>query len=381
MESETHFAPAHRSSDEEILKEFEFIVSQKLFTEIYGSTAGVGAIIDQNRQVVFTNHDFLKLFGLKSIETILGKRPGEILSCTHAGTEPFGCGTSEACAYCGAVNAIIESQRTGEKTTKETRLSTLVDGKLVSWDLSITSTPINLSGMTFYVLTLQDISNEKRRAALERIFFHDLLNSAGGLNGLLGILMEGTNPEDVHELIKLSEEASRDIVEEILLHRQIRAAEAGDLKVKIEEIGSWEFMHSTIGKISSHEVGKNKLVVFDQDSDDIRFETDRILIQRVIINLLKNALEATALNGRVFTGIESKDDRIRIWVKNDGVIPEEVQLQLFQRSYSTKGENRGIGTYSIKLIVENYLWGKVSFISREDEGTVFSIEINKAFSK
>jgi sensor histidine kinase regulating citrate/malate metabolism len=60
-------------------------------------------------------------------------------------------------------------------------------------------------------------------------------------------------------------------------------------------------------------------------------------------------------------------------------MPEEVKMQLFQRSFSTKGEGRGIGTYSIRLLTENYLNGKVSFISNKTDGTVFSVELNKKF--
>ncbi len=380
MEEKTHFASGRRSTKEEILNENELVASQKLFNEIYVATSGISAIIDKNRQIVFSNDDFLKLLGFSSVEPILGKRPGEVLSCTNSDIEPFGCGTSAACKYCGAVNAILESQSTGKKSVKETRISTSVEGKLISWDLNITSTPISLSGETYYVLTLQDISDEKRRSALERIFFHDLLNSAGGLNGLLTHLREGANPEETQELINLSEEASRDILEEIILHRQIRAAETGDLQVKIEPVNLCEFLFSTVGKISSHEVGKNKKVIFNPDCDDTTIETDRVLFQRVIINLLKNALEASLPQGLVSTGVENKGDRIRLWVRNEGVLPEDVQIQLFQRSFSTKGQNRGIGTYSIKLLVENYLKGKVSFASNESEGTIFSIELNKSWS-
>jgi len=344
MEEITHFAPAHRSTSKEILERHNLIASLELFNEIYGTTSGLSAIIDKNRQVVYSNSDFLKLLGLDSVEPILGKRPGEIVSCIHSDEEPFGCGTAKACTYCGAVNAIMESQSTGKKVVKECRISSNVGGKHISWDLNFTSVPIVLSGETFYVLTIQDISNEKRRSALERIFFHDILNSAGGLNGLLTILKEGTTPEEAKDLINLSEEASRDLLDEIISHRQIRAAEAGDLQVKIEPVNSQEFLLSTTGKISSHEVGKNKHVIVNPDSVNIDFETDRILLQRVIINLLKNALEATPEHGSVSTGAESRDGKIIIHVKNDGVIPKEVQAQIFQRSYSTKGQNRGIGT-------------------------------------
>jgi hypothetical protein len=379
MEDKTYFAPALRSTSEEILKEFEYIGSQKYFSEIFGKMTGIGAVIDENRQIVFANDDFLALLGINSLEPILGKRPGEAISCIHSSEESGGCGTSKACQYCGAVNAILESQRTGLKSMKETRISSTINGKLKSWDLNITSTPINLSGHVFYVLMLQDISDEKRRLSLERIFFHDLLNTVGGLNGLLTILKEGTDPEEARELINLSEEASRNIIEEIMLHRQVRAAENGDIKIKPEQIASVNFLNSTVAKISSHEIGKNKHVVISGNSVNCYFETDIILFQRVIINLLKNALEATPEGGTVETGIDKTDVKIRFWVKNDQVIPEDVQMQLFQRSFSTKGQSRGIGTYSIKLLTENYLKGKVSFISNTETATVFTIELNMFF--
>jgi sensor histidine kinase regulating citrate/malate metabolism len=50
-------------------------------------------------------------------------------------------------------------------------------------------------------------------------------------------------------------------------------------------------------------------------------------------------------------------------------------LQLFQRSFSTKGEGRGLGTYSIKLLTERILNGKVSFTSSMDDGTTFRVLI------
>ena len=379
MEEKTHFAPAVRSTTEQILKDYDLVGSQKFFTEVFGAMTGIGAVIDKNRQIVYANDDFLSLLGINSLDPILGKRPGEVISCIHAADETSGCGTSLSCAYCGAVNAIIESQKTGKKSMKETRITSEVDGTLKSWDLNIISTPVSISGNLFYVLVLQDISDEKRRSALERIFFHDLLNSAGGLNGLLTILKDGTNPIEARELINLSEEASRDIIEEILLQRQIRAAENGELEIKIELTNSIELLDSAIGKIGFHEAGKDRTIIKDKNSANVDFETDKILFQRVIINLLKNALEATEVTGTVLAGIENNEDKVAFWVKNDQVMPEDAQKQLFQRSFSTKGSGRGIGTYSIRLITENYLKGKVSFISNETEGTVFSIELSKKF--
>ena len=379
MEDLTHFASPERTTTEQILKEYELVGSQKIFTEIFGTITGIGGVIDKNRQIVYANDELLTLLGIKTLEPILGKRPGEFISCIHSDEEESGCGTSHACAYCGAVNAILESQRTGMKSMRETQVSTIIDGKHKSWDLNVISTPVSFNGEVFYILVLQDISDEKRRAALERIFFHDLLNSMGALNGLLSILREETNPDETRELIKLSEDISRNVIDEILSQRQIRAAENGELKVNIELCNSVELLDSAIGKINFHEAGNGKNIVRTEDSVNTFFAIDKILLQRVIINLLKNALEATQLNGTVTSGIRENEDKIIFWVKNDQLIPKDVQMQLFLRSFSTKGTGRGLGTYSIRLLTENYLEGKVSFVSNEAEGTVFSIELNKKF--
>jgi signal transduction histidine kinase len=52
----------------------------------------------------------------------------------------------------------------------------------------------------------------------------------------------------------------------------------------------------------------------------------------------------------------------------------EVQLGVFQRSFSTEGSGRGLGTCSMKLIGERYLDGNVWFESSEEKGTVFYAE-------
>ena len=69
------------------------------------------------------------------------------------------------------------------------------------------------------------------------------------------------------------------------------------------------------------------------------------------------------------------DGRGTFCVHNTQYIPREIQLQLFKRSFSTKGAGRGIGTYSVKLLTERYLGGVVSLTSSEDSGTTFTVEV------
>jgi sensor histidine kinase regulating citrate/malate metabolism len=52
-------------------------------------------------------------------------------------------------------------------------------------------------------------------------------------------------------------------------------------------------------------------------------------------------------------------------------MPEDVQLQVFKRSFTTKGKGRGLGTYGVKLLNERCLKGEVGFESSKGRGTTF----------
>ena len=94
--------------------------------------------------------------------------------------------------------------------------------------------------------------------------------------------------------------------------------------------------------------------------------------------MLVNALEATPAGGNVVGGLRREGDFAVFWVRNDAVMPDNVRVQIFKRSFSTKGEGRGLGTYSIKLLTENYLGGEVGFASSREEGTTFWVRLPQA---
>ena len=96
-------------------------------------------------------------------------------------------------------------------------------------------------------------------------------------------------------------------------------------------------------------------------------------LRRVIGNLIKNALEASEKGQTVTLGCTAVDTGVEFWVNNAGSMPRPVQLQMFQRSFSTKGAGRGLGTYSVKLLTGKYLKGKVSFTTSPDAGTTFRV--------
>lgn len=382
MKDKSKFASAERSIDSEIRKDFELLNSLDYMGSIFESVPGLAAILNSNRQVVYANDDFLSITGLGSIDQLLGSRPGEAITCIHADNETGGCGTDEACRYCGAVNAILESQATGKKVSRETRFTINSGTSDHSLDLVITAIPLNYKNRKFTIVTLRDISSEKRRASLERIFFHDTINLAGGINGSLKILSEMDDKNDGNDIIMEARAASADLLEGITSFKQLTDAEHGDLAVNITQVNSIHLLKITTGSTRHHPVALKRTIKIDPGSPDININTDYSLLSRILVNMLKNALEATAEGGTVSAGSEhiqgsepASGPGLRFYVKNEGVMPEAVQLQVFQRSFSTKAEDRGLGSYSMKLLGERYLGGQVGFESTPEKGTVFFIDI------
>jgi signal transduction histidine kinase len=108
--------------------------------------------------------------------------------------------------------------------------------------------------------------------------------------------------------------------------------------------------------------------------------TDATLLGRILINLLKNGLEAASEGTAVTaTCILAGSDRIRFSVHNDMFMPDRVRAHIFKRSFTTKGAGRGLGTYSVRLLTEDYLGGRAWFDSTR-EGTTFHVEFDRLSS-
>jgi len=375
MTYNTHFASPERSDERQIGESSRLLKEEAAFIDALGAISGITCILDSNRQIIYANESFLSLAGFDNLDPILGKRPGEAVTCIHSDDMAGGCGTSEACAWCGAVNSIVECQLTGKKSVRETRITSDKGDRLTNWDLRVTTSPVSLRGKTFYVFSVEDISSEKRRLSLERIFFHDILNSAGNLSGLITLLKESSDPQQEQELLDLSQESSNDLIEEIMNHRQLRAAENGDLSIKSEKVVAGDALRNSVEKMQRHEVSKGKKIRYDDQAAGGSLYTDRLILQRILINMLKNAVEATGEGGTVLAECRSVNNSIIFTVNNSQVMTDEAKHQVFQRSFSTKGSGRGTGTYSIRLLTESYLKGKTGFTSTEQQGTTFWIEL------
>ena len=373
--SDTFFAPAEREDLDIIKERTEGISNSGNIQFILNAIPEVAAILNKERQIIFSNNSLLNFLGVLDQNGIMGLRPGEALNCVNSDLTKAGCGTSENCKYCGAVNAILESQEKMISVTKECRITTKTKDAHEYLDLKVTSTPFQFENNTYSILSVDDISDYKRRKILEKIFFHDIINLTGGLTGFVELLKDTTDPKEINNYIGVVDKLSNEILEEIIYQRTLSSAENNDLEVKTDYFNSAIMLKEAAQYIEQHAIARNKAIIIDQNIANIDLNSDETLLKRVIINMLKNALEATDKFSSVNLNSYIEDKMIIFSVTNKGVIPRDIQLQIFQRSFSTKGVNRGLGTYSIKLLTERYLNGKISFISTPENGTTFYIKI------
>ena len=262
----------------------------------------------------------------------------------------------------------------GQECTEECRITTRDRQGPQAMDFRATATPCQLDDETYLIFCLSDISHHKRRRVLERIFFHDILNTAGGMRNLVECMMQEA-PDGLRRDAEMLHDGFSVMVEEITAQRELLAAENDELITHPMTMNGLEVARMALNMHSNHEAARGKAIEMDPASEECELVSDYTLLRRVLGNMVLNALEAVRPGQAVRVGCRADQGRVRFWVRNPGVISEEARLKMFQRSFSSKGAGRGLGTYSIRLLTERYLAGKAGFSSSEEEGTEFHVSL------
>ena len=225
-------------------------------------------------------------------------------------------------------------------------------------------------------ISMQDISSEKRRVSLEKVFFHDLLNAATGMISLLELVEHAYQSNaQAESLLRTTRQCAEYLADEINFSKNLAKAENRELELILEPVRINEIIEKATGFFSMQfENGSARLELRKSEKNG-RLVTDRSLLVRILVNLIKNAIEASPRGSTVKIDVVEDELHVRFRVHNEGTMPPHVREQIFRRSFSTKGAGRGFGTYSVQLFTENYLHGRVWFESSEASGTSFFVEI------
>lgn len=379
-EPPTHFAPPEKADSQAVARQVQAIEASPIVRRILDSLPTIVLVLNRQRQALYVNRSLLEIMGVKKPDEVLGLRPGEIFQCVHSRKPPAGCGTTEFCRTCGAARAIMESYR-GRAATYECRITRRAEGDTVeSLDLSVTATPFEADGEQLTIFAVVDISDTKRREMLERIFFHDLSNTANSVLGFAQMLEMQCDEESHRPMLARLISSAQRLNGEIVAQKQLADAEYGRLQVAVTRLESLGMIRQARDAYAGTPLAEGIEIAVAQEAESVEFRSDMALLSRVLGNMLKNAIEASQAGDRVTLDCRRVGDRVEFRVHNPHPMPREVELQVFQRSFSTKGSGRGLGTYSMRLLTERYLGGHVGFTTSETHGTTFRVTYPLAFS-
>ncbi len=370
---DTHFAPAERADENELRQAIERATANPVIDGLLRTVGGALAVLNEQRQILAANDGFLKMLGSPGIGEVLGLRIGEAIRCTHAEDFEGGCGTSKFCSTCEAAIAIVASL--GADKTEERDCIVTVAGDVRPRDLylRVRSCPIRLESERFILLFIRDLTSHQRRVELERVFFHDIGNLVMGLYGITDRL-EDESPDRAGALAAEIREAAERLGKEVAIQRKLVNEEIEVYPVEARDLSPAEVLGRLRKAFAHHPAAEDRSIVFPQAVPDRHVRTDPSLLLRILTNMLANALEATPEGGEVRIRVEEEAGGLSFRVWNAGVIPKPVAQRIFQRHFTTKPESgRGLGTFAMRLLAEEYLGSTVDFSSSEHEGTVFRL--------
>jgi two-component system sensor histidine kinase HydH len=123
-------------------------------------------------------------------------------------------------------------------------------------------------------------------------------------------------------------------------------------------------------------VGEKGVVLEDQLAPDLPpVEADPNQIKQVLVNLVKNAVEATEGKGKILLSSGAKDGQVWFAVQDTGKgMSEDILAKIFNPFYTTKDKGTGLGLAVInKIIVDHH--GSVTVDSQTGTGSTFTVKL------
>ncbi|MFC2104126.1 PAS domain-containing sensor histidine kinase [Bacteroidota bacterium] len=230
----------------------------------------------------------------------------------------------------------------------------------------------------------KEISSWKK---LIRVLTHEMMNSLTPITTLTvavrRILKSGSefkllkelNEEDLNDIYKNNEtieNRSKGLLDFINQYRKITKIP----ELQKEEVNINEFINS-IKQLFSESI-KEKQIDFQSEVSptDLTFFFDKKLVEQVIINLVKNSLEAieTQEIKKIYIKAKGFNDSLEISIQDNGSgIRNEIKEDIFIPFFTTKQYGSGIGLSLSKEIMQKH-GGEISFVTQPDEGAIFHLK-------
>jgi len=287
------------------------------------------------------------------------------------------------------LSKVVAKLKSGEKEM----VKTTIGGH--TYDLSVQAKEFVVKDKNFKLILMQNLKSELEQKEVEAwqklisVLTHEIMNSVTPIVSLTNAINSILNTEDGHRR-NISEIDEEDIEDIYLSLKTIENRSKGLVKF----VNAYkDFSKTLVLKPSYFDLIQlikriefllkpdleKKEIMFGFHYKVKKFEVfgDQELIEQVLINLLKNAIEALndKPNGAIdFRVIKGDHNKAKIEISDNGQgISSEAMEKIFVPFYTTKKHGTGIGL-SLSQQVLKLHGGSISVRSEVDKGTIFSLE-------
>ena len=331
-------------------------------------------IFDKERHEIIEQEKYFGLM-LDHVKTGIAvvEKDGRVTYCNNTALNLLGIATFGHIRQLRAVSdSLYESFQTIADGSEERASYYNESGKMT---VSLTASEATIGKETVRIIAFNDISNEiaeneqQSWSKLLRVLTHEIMNTITPIASLSDTLL---NFDDISGEIKngLStiSESSKGLIKFVDSYRNLTRVAPPVRKAFYFR----ELAERVISLTREQAVMDGAVCKYEERSEDIILYADEGQITQILINLVKNAIQADAKHIEISAEI-NLSEHIIINVTNDGSpISRESQDEIFVPFYTTKQEGTGIGLSLSRQIMRMHN-GTLSLTRSDENGTVFTL--------
>ena len=200
---------------------------------------------------------------------------------------------------------------------------------------------------------------------LIRVLTHEIMNTVSPISSLSEALKDA--PESaMREGLDTISASSKGLIEFVQSYRDLTRIQKPVKKALLlkDLVGRVLTLEKEFAAASGAELS------YTEKNEDILLYADENQISRILINLVRNAVQAGATKVDIVSEID-KDESVNVYVSNNGpAISEEAQSQIFVPFYTTKQEGSGIGL-SVSRQIMRLHGGGLRLLRSDADATTF----------
>ena len=324
----------------------EIIEQEKYFGLMLDHVKTGIAVVEKDGRVAYSNNTALSLLGIATFGHIRQLRA--VSDSLYESFQTIADGSEERASYYNE------------------------SGKMT---ISLTASEATIGKETVRIIAFNDISNEiaeneqQSWTKLIRVLTHEIMNTVTPISSLSETLLsfDGLS-DDLKNGLSTISQSSKGLIKFVDSYRNLTRVAA-----PVRKAFYFRELAERVISLTREQAAMNGAVcTYEEMSEDIILYADEGQITQILINLVKNALQAEARNIVVSAQITPSEQTV-ISVTNDGQpISRESQDEVFVPFFTTKQEGTGIGLSLSRQIMRLHN-GSLTLTRSDESGTVFTL--------